>query len=211
GMQRIKQLAQAGELGRVYALSLAFHNAFGPNKPWFYRQETAGGGCVLDLGVHLIDLALWLFDYPPVENVTARCYAGGRPLDAQAQVEDYASLRLLLANAVVVDIACSWHLPLGRDAAIHAAFHGSRRGASIHNLDGSFHRFRSELHEGCSTTVLYQPDEEGAWSARALAAWVWQLAAAPGFDDAIEGMVAVAEVIDAVYAGDVQPRIGATG
>src|SRR5690625_3696970 len=30
GMQRIKQLAQAGELGRVYALSLAFHNAFGP-------------------------------------------------------------------------------------------------------------------------------------------------------------------------------------
>src|SRR3954453_6671205 len=44
------------ELGKIFAAELTFHNAYGPDKSWFYDRDLSGGGCVLDLGVHLVDL-----------------------------------------------------------------------------------------------------------------------------------------------------------
>jgi predicted dehydrogenase len=64
GMRRIREAVRSGGLGRVYAVDLVFHNAYGPDKPWFYDPALSGGGCVMDLGVHLVDLALWALDFP---------------------------------------------------------------------------------------------------------------------------------------------------
>src|SRR5581483_6247789 len=50
GMQRIAEALRAGEIGPVYAVELAFHNAYGPDRPWFYDARFSGGGCVMDLG-----------------------------------------------------------------------------------------------------------------------------------------------------------------
>ncbi len=60
GMVAIRDLVQRGELGAIFAVDLVFHNAYGPDKPWFYDRAELGGGCVIDLGVHLVDLALWV-------------------------------------------------------------------------------------------------------------------------------------------------------
>ena len=38
---------------------------------WFTNQELSGGGAVVDIGVHAIDFALYLMDYPSVEDVFA--------------------------------------------------------------------------------------------------------------------------------------------
>src|SRR5690606_2112222 len=57
--RRIHDIIQSGELGHIYATELTFHNAWGPGKEWFYDPKRSGGGCVVDLGIHLIDLALW--------------------------------------------------------------------------------------------------------------------------------------------------------
>ena len=80
GMQRIRELIRAGEFGRVYAADLTFHNAYGPDKPWFYDPAHSGGGCVMDLGVHLVDLALWALDFPEVEDVASQLFAAGARL-----------------------------------------------------------------------------------------------------------------------------------
>jgi hypothetical protein len=69
-MQRIRALAQSGALGRIHAVDLVFHNAYGPDKPWFCDPAQSGGGCVIDLGVHLVDLALWVLDFPAVPQVS---------------------------------------------------------------------------------------------------------------------------------------------
>lgn len=61
GMQTI----QAGEIGEVYAVQLVFHNADGPDKAWFYDPVQSGGGCVIDLGLHLVDLAPCPGSLPP--------------------------------------------------------------------------------------------------------------------------------------------------
>src|SRR5918995_990027 len=52
----------------------------GPDKPWFYDPALSGGGCVIDLGVHLVDLALWTLDFPDVSGVSANLFACGEPL-----------------------------------------------------------------------------------------------------------------------------------
>src|SRR5690606_4635728 len=68
-MQAVRSLVEGGALGRVYAVDLVFHNAYGPDKPWFYDPRLAGGGCVMDLGIHLVDLALWTLGFPVVRDV----------------------------------------------------------------------------------------------------------------------------------------------
>jgi predicted dehydrogenase len=91
-MERIVELLRAGTIGPVYAVELVFHNAYGPDKPWFYDRELAGGGCVMDLGIHLVDLAMWALGNPEVDRVTARLFAKGVPLaQRRGDVEDFAT------------------------------------------------------------------------------------------------------------------------
>src|SRR5690606_4534507 len=46
----LRDLVTAGSLGRIYAVDLTFHNAYGPDKEWFRDPALSGGGCVMDLG-----------------------------------------------------------------------------------------------------------------------------------------------------------------
>jgi predicted dehydrogenase len=128
GMRRIRELIAGGELGRVFAVDLVFHNAYGPDKPWFYDPTLSGGGCVMDLGVHLVDLALWALDFPAVSEVSSQLFAGGEPLTGHERVEDYAVATLELSNGTAVQLACSWRLQAGCDAVIGASFYGTEGG-----------------------------------------------------------------------------------
>ncbi|WP_347303563.1 Gfo/Idh/MocA family oxidoreductase [Croceibacterium sp. TMG7-5b_MA50] len=190
---------RSGELGTIYAVDLTFHNAYGPDKPWFYDRAQSGGGCVIDLGVHLIDLALWLLDFPAVENVTARLFAGGVPLArAPGQVEDFATARLDLATGTAVQLACSWNLPAGRDAVIEAAFYGTKGAVTFRNVAGSFYDFEAFRHYGTQAQPIANPPDD--WGTRAAAAWARQLAQSPAFDPAAERLLDVTQVLDRIYA-----------
>jgi predicted dehydrogenase len=197
GMRRIRELIGSGDLGRVYAADLVFHNAYGPDKPWFYDRALSGGGCVMDLGVHLVDLALWALDFPAVAEVQARMFAGGEPL-RPGQVEDYATAALTFEDGRSVRLACSWRLQAGREADISAAFYGTAGGAALRNVDGSFYDFTAERHRGTERELLTSPPD--AWGGRAAADWAMRLAAGERFDPASDQLVQVAEVLDRIYA-----------
>jgi predicted dehydrogenase len=198
GMRRIREIVRAGGLGRVYAIDLVFHNAYGPDKPWFYDPALAGGGCVMDLGVHLVDLALWTLDWPEVAGVSARLLAGGEPLGRRVDaVEDYGLATLELATGTVVQLACSWRLQAGRDAVISAAFYGTEGGARLANVAGSFYDLKAERYRGTARETLSGPPD--AWGGRAAADFATRLAAGERFDAAAEQLVAVARVLDRIY------------
>jgi predicted dehydrogenase len=195
GMRRIRDLVSTGELGRVFAADLAFHNAYGPDKPWFYDPALSGGGCLMDLGVHLVDLALWTLDFPDVTTVSGNLLTAGEP--PAGRVEDYAVATLELATGSIVRLACSWRLHAGRDAVISAAFHGTAGGAALHNVDGSFYDFTAERYRGTAREPLVTPPDE--WGGRAAADWALRLAAGERFDPAAERLVDVARVLDRIY------------
>jgi predicted dehydrogenase len=206
GARRIRELVASGELGTIFAARLVFHNAYGPDKEWFYDRARSGGGCVIDLGTHLIDLLLWVLGEPAVAEVTARCLAGGAPCDPESQVEDYAVARLELASGAVAEIACSWNLPAGQDAVISASFYGTAGGAELRNVEGSFYNFVAERFRGTARETLAAPPD--AWGGRALEHWARRLSR--GFDFEVESAVRVAEVVDRIY-GQTAKQIGKEG
>lgn len=198
GMQQARTLIAAGEIGRVFAVDLVFHNAYGPDKEWFYDYARAGGGCVMDLGVHLVDLGLWSLGRPAVAEVRANLYAGGERLAPAARhVEDFASATIELENGPILRLACSWRLNAGRDAIIEAAFYGTDGGLRFHNVDGSFYDFALDRFRGTSVERLVDPPE--AWGGRAVAAWADALAAGARFNPEVESMIAVSDALDMIY------------
>lgn len=199
-VRSLRDLVRLGELGTLYAGRFVFHNAYGPDKPWFYDRELSGGGCVIDLGTHLVDLALWLFGLDRVIDVRSRLFAGGRPLGRSiAEVEDYALVHLDLASGAAVELACSWNLPAGCDAVIEASLYGTAGGARMRNVNGSFYDFTAERFEGTSRQVLCEPPD--AWGGRAVVEWAEQLSISRRFDARIEDLLDVASVIDRIYGG----------
>ncbi|HEU4588245.1 MAG TPA: Gfo/Idh/MocA family oxidoreductase [Gemmatimonadales bacterium] len=197
-MQRVAQGVRSGEIGSVYAVELVFHNAYGPDKGWCYDPALAGGGCVMDLGVHLVDLALWSLGFPAVTGASARLLATGNPLaDHAAQVEDYAVAQLDLAGGIVVRLACSWRLPAGQDAIIGATFYGTGGALGYRNVNGSFYDFAAERHTGATRHSLVEPPD--AWPGRALIDWATRLAAGARFDAESEQLVRISEALDSVY------------
>ena len=189
--RRLREEVRSGSLGRIYSVELVFHNAYGPDKPWFYDRKLSGGGCLIDLGVHLADLALWALDYPPTRVASARLLSP-RGLD----VEEVAFAELEIGGASV-RLACSWGLPAGVDCLIEASFYGTEGGVSLRNVDGSFYDIGAERLRGTQRETLASSTEE--WGGRAAQDWSQRLARGERFDPEAERLVTVAQLLDAIY------------
>ena len=196
GMHALRDHIQTGSLGEINAIDLVFHNAYGPNKHWCFDRSRAGGGCLLDLGVHLVDLALWLQNGPSMRVVSSRLFSRGR-VATKDEVEDLAFLELRQENGAIVRIACSWNAQIGCDAQISAHIQGSRGGAEWRNLNGSFVDFDLHLLRGNARERLGMSLDD--WGPGALSAWIGKLRQNASFDpDAFE-ILAGARLIDEAY------------
>jgi predicted dehydrogenase len=175
---------EVARIGDVFAAELSFHNAYGPDKAWFRDPELSGGGCVIDLGIHLVDLAVWALGIEPHE---VRSRLVGSPVETWATAElDH------------VRLACSWNLHAGRDAVIEAMFHGTGGGVRVANVDGSFYDFRCERFTGTERETLAEPPD--GWPGRAAVAWARRVAAGDGFDETeADELVRGAEILDRIY------------
>lgn len=196
-MRRVSELVESGVLGKVFAIDAKFHNGYGPDKPWFYDFAEAGGGCVLDLGSHLLDLALRPLRFPRVTRVQSSLFAAGRLLKTR-EVEDYGVATIETETGVAINLSCCWKLHVGREADIEIAFYGTEGGARLRNVDGSFYDFVAERFRGTQTEPL-SDGNDSAWGGLATVEWVQRLAAGERFDPAAEHYVSLAEVIDRVY------------
>ncbi len=192
----IREQIQSGELGRLFAADLTFHNAYGPQSAWFWDPALSGGGCLIDLGVHLVDLALWLLDFPEVLDARATLFRDGRRARAD-EVEDYAIGQFCLANGVTVRIACSWNLNAGRDAVIEARFFGARGGAELRNESGSFFDFSADLLKGRERRQIASPPDD--WGGRSAVEWLRSLASGERFEGSTSGVLETAKVLDRMY------------
>lgn len=197
-MGHVRDVVNSGELGHIYAVDLIFHNAYGPDKAWFYDRAQSGGGCVTDLGIHMIDLALWTLDFPRVVAVSSKLFSNGSMLGPDpGEVEDYGLATLELEHDVAVQLSCSWRLQAGREAVISAAFYGSRGGAAVRNINGSFYDFVAERYHGTASETLCSPPD--AWGGRAVVDWATMLAAGTGYDPGAEQFARVSSVLDRIY------------
>jgi predicted dehydrogenase len=205
GARALKGLIERGELGRIFSLETVFHNAYGPDKPWCWDPDLAGGGALMDLGVHLIDLALWLLGDPPVRAVRGGAFRGGERLvlgrlDSAGRigVDDFASAWMDLGEGdAVLSLAVSWNAHAGQDCVIRCAAFGTQGGAEFRNVGGSFYDFELARFSGRMAETAVSESRD--WLGRAILDWAGRLARDGRFDPEIERAVRVSEVVDAVY------------
>ena len=198
-MQIIKHLINKEKIGKLYAIDTMFHNAYSPEKSWSYDAEQSGGGCVIDLGIHLIDLVLWTMDFPDVEQVHSTLYSKGKRIYGRSNgIEDYACSTMNLMNGVVVNMACSWNVSAGSDAVIGFTIYGTEGTLSMRNHNGSFYDFDIHHYKSKNSECLCQ--ENGAWGGRAVIDWAEQVAYSGQYNRNAEQFVRVGEVIDSIYS-----------
>ncbi len=119
-VQWMKQVLAQGKLGQIYQVKTGWVRETGiPGwGGWFLDKTIAGGGPLIDLGVHMLDAAMWLLDYPEPLTVSGSIGANFGPRNAKTwqasgtpfpyTVEDSALAFIRLAGDVTLSLETSW-------------------------------------------------------------------------------------------------------
>ena len=112
---KIKEVIEEEEVGDIY-MGRGKEQHSGPHSGWFYKKEKAGGGALVDLGIHDIACLVWYLDCE-VEEVfcQTRTISPERGEFGICEVEDNAVGVLYFENDAQVTIEESWTAPGGYD------------------------------------------------------------------------------------------------
>lgn len=198
GIAAVRDVLEQEALGKIFAVEAVFHNAYGPDKAWFYDPSLSGGGCLIDLGSHLVDLLFYLFKAPSIEVRYANLLAQGKPLVSRGErVEDFAEAQLKTSTGISIHLACSWKLSVGKDAQISLKIYGTEGGVSFHNVNGSFYDFQTDIYtQNSLQTVVSPPDD---WGGRAIQRWGRQLAKGNRFNPENYELIKSAGLLEEIY------------
>lgn len=106
----IRSLIDAGEIGEPFYVKCGWVRKQSSSEKWFTKREEAGGGVILDLGINLIDLALWLADYPKALSVTTKNYH-----HRSRNLEDTSVSFIRCENDMLINIETSWTMAEEKD------------------------------------------------------------------------------------------------
>lgn len=148
-IEALKAAIDAGRIGRPYHGRATWLRRSGIPAlgSWFTNREMAGGGPLIDIGVHVLDYAMHLFGEPRVLAVSAVTHselgtrgrggaAGGKQdVGSAYEVEDLASLLLRLEGGGSVVLETSWaaYRPAGDEFGI--TLYGTEGGADLRVVD----------------------------------------------------------------------------
>lgn len=136
--QVLKTFMAKGEVGKIFYVKsgwLLKHTDW-DDKSWKSQKRLAGGGVLIDLGVQMLDLALWILGMPAVETVTASTFT--RP--GHDEVESNAAAHLRLAGGCTLTLEVGWSLLMEKDFAYLNLF-GEHGAALLNPL-----RLHREMH-----------------------------------------------------------------
>jgi predicted dehydrogenase len=128
-VQVLKQFVTQEELGEIFYAKTGWlmQAATWSGAAWRKKKKYAGGGVLLDLGIQMLDLALWLLGMPEVDAVSATTH----PQPKKEEVESTASAFLRLRSGGTVTLEVSWGLLMERDFAYLNLF--GDKGAALLN------------------------------------------------------------------------------
>ena len=130
-VQIVRSFVQSGELGRIESVRGSWH-VFRPSRNqlgWRQRRDQAGGGAMLDLGLSILDLGLWLGGMPTPVRVSA-CLDG---LGRERGVEQSGSAFVVCENGMSLFVDVTWH-HLGEGERFGVGLRGSKGTAAINPL-----------------------------------------------------------------------------
>ncbi|MFC5453053.1 Gfo/Idh/MocA family protein [Paenibacillus aestuarii] len=168
---QVKQQVEKGALGHIYHAKAGWVRRKGiPGwGTWFTQMEKSGGGPLIDLGVHMLDLSLYLMGNPRPVSVYGATYAEFGPRkkgigtwgtpnwNGRYDVEDLATAMIKLDNGATLSLDVSWAALVETDNQPYVQLLGSEGGASIRGTKG---KLLAELFEREADVDLSIPDQD---------------------------------------------------
>jgi predicted dehydrogenase len=193
-VQAVQSFLTHGELGELSAIRAGWHvfRAARQQMGWRSRKAESGGGAMMDLGLPMLDLALWIAGYPAVERLSAKLE---RAKGAGAVDEDGAVF-LHCADGLDIFVEVSWrHVGAGERTWLDIK--GAKGSASLAPL-----RVFKELHGApVDVTPTGATSRESVFSLSYRSEWAYFLAAVRGEITAEppEDQLQLHKVLEAIY------------
>ncbi len=160
--QLLKKCIEKGDLGEIYYAKTGWLRRKGiPGMGgWFTTKAMSGGGPLIDLGVHVLDLTLWLMGNPKPVYVFGSSYAKFGPDMAKQcggtyDVEDLATGMVRLENGATIFVEASWHSHVEREV-IYTQLIGTKGGAEFNPL-----RIYTDINGNNADLMIQHPNVSG--------------------------------------------------
>lgn len=193
-VQIVRSFVQSGELGHIESVRGSWH-VFRPSRNqlgWRQRRDQSGGGAMLDLGLSILDLGLWLGGSSAPTRVSASLDPAGR----ERAVEQSGSAFVVCENGMSIFVDVTWR-HLGEGERFGVGLRGSKGTAGINPLN-----VWKELH-GMAVDVspTGSVSRENAFTASYRAEWAHFQAAIAGEAKipSLNEHLVLHKVLDAIY------------
>ncbi len=133
----LKSFIQGGEIGDVFFVKAGWLKKNPVDRQWKVQKGISGGGVFLDLGIMVLDLALWLLGFPKAKSVSAVNFERQPNEAASANVEDFSSVLVRLKNGQAIAIETGWNFEVDSDL-LFCNVYGKEGFARVHPL--KFHK-----------------------------------------------------------------------
>lgn len=104
-MMMQRTFSKAKEIGDIFYVKTGWVKPQSSNQKWILEKEKAGGGVFLDNGIAMLDLGMWLLNFPEVKSVTASNYYHNTKA-----VEDSSIAMVRFRNGTTLTIEASWSM-----------------------------------------------------------------------------------------------------
>jgi predicted dehydrogenase len=165
----LMSMRDAGKYGDIYYARAGWLRNTGiPGAGgWFTTKAKSGGGPLIDLGVHILDLTLWLMGYPRALSVSGSTFAKFGPRGQKSwskgangiyDVEDLAAGFVRFDNGATLQIETCWgsHTRPGKDDYF-VTLYGSEGGSEMYVANYTDRDTLSFYTEECGQPVLLKP------------------------------------------------------
>lgn len=177
-VEKVHDMIEAGRLGEVYHVYCSFRaqRAIPGLGGAFTRKAHAGGGALIDWGVHYLDLINYCIGEPSIKTVSANTYsklgnpiadyvctemwAGPRKLDGVCDVEDFVT-GFVRTSGPSISLNGAWAQNIGGDHR-YIEFLGTKGGIRLDYL-GGFTFFSTDA--GMLTETRYEYNSENMYNA----------------------------------------------
>jgi predicted dehydrogenase len=166
---KVKEQLERGALGRIYHGKMAWSRRKGiPGwGTWFTRKSESGGGPLIDLGVHVLDLTLYMMNNPKPVSVFGATYSeigpqrkgisSSRPWNPEGyfDVEDLAVAMIRMEDGSTLTLDTSWAAPIEVESKQYIQLLGTEGGVTISGNGGKWvsERFDRTLETDIDLTI----------------------------------------------------------
>ncbi|HPS64966.1 MAG TPA: Gfo/Idh/MocA family oxidoreductase [Ignavibacteria bacterium] len=187
-----RSFLRSGDLGEVYYVKTGWLKRKSSNTKWFTESDKSGGGVVIDNGIVMLDLGMWMMDFPDVKSVSAVNYSHNT-----ITVEDSSIALIKFKSGASMTMEVSWSFHRSGEFFYCNAF--GREGSTFINPLRIFRFINNELKELTPKNSAAQPDtfkDSYDYQIRHFAGSV------KGYHKSVstgEEALKIMEVIDAIY------------